>query len=488
MPQIIFVVNNPARWNFDIPGVQIVSAHSYLTKPEYSSLRNSRIFNLCRSYSYQRMGYYVSLLAEARNHKPIPSISTLQDLKYQSLLRVVSSDLEDLIQKSLGPLTSQEFTLSIYFGRNLAKRYERLSRELYNLFPTPLLRASFHKEGDQWLITNLSPISSKDIPESHRQAVVQFAGEYFKKPGFSTAPKKNNKHSLAILIDPADPTPPSDSKAIERFISAAEHLSISCYTVDKDDYGRIAEYDALFIRQTTAVNNITYRFARRAEAEGMPVIDDPISIVRCTNKVYLAELLQRNEIPAPRTVFIHKDNYQEIPAMLGFPCVLKQPDSAFSLGVVKVDNQESYEQTVIALLDKSEMLIGQEYMVTDYDWRIGILDRKPFYACKYFMARNHWQIYNNAVKGDKGFMGGFKTFPVEIAPSRVVKAALKAANLIGSSLYGVDLKEIDGKPYVIEINDNPSIESGVEDAVLRKGLYERLAESFLRRIEISKET
>ena len=116
--------------------VDVVDAWDYLTQPKYSDLRNVRIVNLCRSYKYQTTGFYVSLLAEARGHKPLPSIQTLQDLRSQSIIRVVSDDLDEEIEKSLGPLVSDEFTLSIYFGRNVAKLRRRLVAG-----PVPLLRA-----------------------------------------------------------------------------------------------------------------------------------------------------------------------------------------------------------------------------------------------------------------------------------------------------------------------------------------------------------
>lgn len=57
---------------------------------------------------------------------------------------------------------------------------------------------------------------------------------------------------------------------------------------------------------------------------------------------------------------------------------------------------------------------------------------------------------------------------------------------MGDGLYGVDLKEINGKVYVIEVNDNPNIDSGVEDLVLGKELYRKLARSFYTRIEMSR--
>ena len=76
--------------------------------------------------------------------------------------------------------------------------------------------------------------------------------------------------------------------------------------IDKNDYGRLAEFDALFIRETTSVNHHTYSFARRAVAKKMVVVDDPESIFKCTNKVFLAEILERNRILIPKTLIIHK--------------------------------------------------------------------------------------------------------------------------------------------------------------------------------------
>ncbi len=79
--------------------------------------------------------------------------------------------------------------------------------------------------------------------------------------------------------------------------------------------------------------------------------------------------------------------------------------------------------------------------------------------------------------------GKVETIPVEHVPTKVLRAALKAANLIGDGLYGVDLKQAGGKVFVMEVNDNPNIESGVEDQVLKEEIYLRIMRVFLRRIE-----
>ena len=70
-----------------------------------------------------------------------------------------------------------------------------------------------------------------------------------------------------------------------------------------------------------------------------------------------------------------------------------------------------------------------------------------------------------------------------MAPREVVRQALKAANLIGDGLYGVDVKQVGKQCYIIEVNDNPTIEAGDEDDMLKDELYRRIMDVFLRRIE-----
>lgn len=483
--QTIVVVNNPKDWNINVPNVELVSAKAYLTNREYLDARNVRVYNLCRSYRYQSTGYYVSLLAAARGHRVIPSITTIQDIKSQTMIRLLSDDIDALTQKNLAKLKSKDFVLSIYFGKNIAKQYDKLSRQLYNLFQAPFLRANFVNNNKRWILQNISPIPINEIPESHKSYMEEFAQEYFTKKRMTAVKKNSGVYDLAILVNPEEKVPPSNKKALRAFIKAAQTVGFSVETITRDDFSRIAEFDGLFIRETTAVNHHTYRFARRAFAEGLIVLDDPDSIVKCTNKVYLTELLNKAKIPNPKTMIINKDNRDCIEKDIGLPCVLKQPDSAFSQGVIKACNKEELQQAIDDFLSRSELIIAQEYMPTDFDWRIGILDKQPLFACKYYMAKSHWQIYNwHAKKGDS--TGTFDTLPLSEVPEKVVKTAVKAANLIGDGLYGVDLKQHGDNVYVIEINDNPSIDHGVEDLVLKDELYSILANAFLTRIQQKK--
>lgn len=485
MRQLI-VVSRPEDWPLSIDGVERITAREYLTDPAWLERRATRVYNLCRSYSYQSNGYYVSLLAAARGHKPLPSVSTMLDFRASNLLRLATAELGRLIDRSLASLQSDQFTLSVYFGRNLARRHDRLARALFNLFPAPLLQARFQRGRDGWVLRRLSPIGFADIPAAHLDFVTESAQRYFsgQRPRWNTRKSNQSRFDLAILVNNTEPNPPSDPRALELFRRAGESVGFHVEFLEPDEIGRLAEFDALFIRETTAVNHHSYRFSRRAAAEGLVVIDDPDSILKCTNKVYLAELLQRHGIPAPRTLLVHRDNVAEIEATLGLPVVLKQPDSAFSAGVKRVESADRLKADVDALLAGSDMVVAQEYLPTAFDWRVGVLDGRAFYVCRYHMARGHWQIIHR--EGDRIREGLADTLAVDDAPPKVVTTAVKAAGLIGNGLYGVDLKEVDGRVLVIEINDNPSIDSGCEDVVLKNELYRQIMQVFLKRVTARK--
>ncbi len=478
----IVVVNKPKDWNLHIPDVEVVSAKAYLTDSRYAEISDARVYNLCQSYRYQGMGYYVSLLAEARGHRSFPNITTIQDLKSQSIIRIISDELDQLIQRSFSRIKSGSVELNIYFGKNPTKKYENLSKQLYNLFPSPFLRTQFICEDDKWELQNIVPLPMNQIPEHHKPFVLDYARGYFSRKRIRAKSVSRPTYDLAILLNPDEKNPPSDKKAIKYFIDAAEDHGMRAKMISKTDYSRIPEFDALFIRETTAMNHHTYRFARRALAENLVVVDDPYSIVKCTNKVYMAELLRKANIPTPKSVIVHKGNTEELIHLLGLPCVLKQPDGSFSNGVVKVSDDVALEDELERLFNQSDLVIAQEFVPTDFDWRIGVLNKKPLYACKYFMAKDHWQIYDWR-SGRRVKDGDHEGIPIDKVPSKILKIAVRAAGLFGDGFYGVDIKQSGNKIMVIEVNDNPSIDYGVEDLILKDNLYAEIMKYFVQKIK-----
>src|SRR5690606_36148795 len=125
----------------------------------------------------------------------------------------------------------------------------------------------------------------------------------------------------------------------------------------------------------------------------------------------------------------------------------------FSEGVFRADTREALASGLQRLLARSDLVVVQSFLPTEYDWRVGVLDREPLYVCRYYMARGHWQIYQHG-NTKRAKEGESETLPVEQAPREVVELALKAANAIGDGFYGVDVKTVNGHCVLIEVNDN----------------------------------
>ncbi len=338
---------------------------------------------------------------------------------------------------------------------------------------------------EQWGIEALKPLTLKQLQGAQEDAFARALEQFNARVWRNPRRRRSDRYELAMLVNEEEVLPPSNKMALKRFVRAGRQLGIKVDLVGRDAYTRLGEYDGLFIRETTALDHHTYQFARKAEQEGMVVMDDPGSILRCTNKIYLAELMQANNVPVPPTAFVFSDDDAQIDSLiaeLNLPMVLKIPDGSFSRGISKVATREALTEALRGYLKQSSVVLAQAFMYTDYDWRIGVLNHRPLFACQYFMSKGHWQIYHHQSSG-KTASGNSRTLPVQEVPPKVLKAALKAAKLMGNGLYGVDLKQSGEEVVVIEVNDNPNIDAGVEDAWLGEDLYRQVMLEFLRRLE-----
>jgi glutathione synthase/RimK-type ligase-like ATP-grasp enzyme len=464
----------------------IVRDRDFITKPEEFPPRADKVkvINLCADYSYLGYGYYCSLLAEARKQRVIPSVRTLLELRDRSLYRHALPELDEVLRqrmKKIASPTLSRFALDVYFGRADDERFAEFGRRVFDRFRCPILRVEIAAEG-RWHINRIRPLSfgelSLDQQERFHGALDEYASAIWRLPKTAMVPK----YTLAVLHDPNEEMPPSSPRTLQKLMRVGEQMGVKVELVERKDYAELAEYDALFIRETTAIDHHTFRFARKAESEGMPVIDDPDSILRCCNKVFLAELCMANRIPIPRTLIIDRGTVDSVEREIGYPAVLKIPDGSFSRGVVKVENREQLRQRSAALLKESDVIIAQQYIYTPFDWRVGVLRGEPLYVCQYMMSRGHWQIVKHGTDG-RVEEGSANTVAVQDAPQNVVALAVRVANLVGEGFYGVDIKETSDGLYVMEVNDNPSIDTGYEDRVLKDELYRRIIQEFIRRLE-----
>lgn len=483
MPQHIVIVDRKRDFPWPAPDRLIILARDYLINADWASQPAVHVINLCRDYSYLSLGYYSSLLAEARGHKVIPSTEVMLDLHWKRLLRIALPEINELLKRTFkaAPEEQPPFTVDIFFRIPDDPRLAEVARRAFELFRSPILSLNIRYRNG-WKIHSVGTKSVKELRPEQQAPFLDALDRFTLTAWRDRRTIRQSRYTIAVLHDPLEQMPPSNAQSLKKFQRAGAKLGVEVALITRHDYTRLPQFDALLIRETTSLDHYTYRFAKKAVAEGMPVIDDPRSILRCTNKIYLAELLRINRVPTPKTLVVERRGVKRAAKELGFPLVIKIPDGSFSRGVFKALNPEDLLAASEYVLKDSDLAIVQEFLPTEFDWRIGILDRKPLYACQYYMAKGHWQIIKHGRNG-RTVSGRFRTFDLSEVPAAVIDVALHGASLIGDGLYGVDVKETPRGAYVIEINDNPNIDAGVEDAVLKDALYKAILGSLISRLE-----
>lgn len=474
-----------------------VTAETYLAGEAGSTEAGLSVINLCPADRYLSEGYYVSLLADARGHAVLPNVDTLEALaNVPAALRLLEdagiptfhgsgADRRRTLTR-LAALGGPEIVDTVtVFGRTDHRAVGRLAARVHRRFPVPVCQMSFARIDDTWRLFHLAPVPLSRVDAAQRKELAE-AIESGKLGLNGPTPKPVAvRASLAVLWEANDPFKPSEDDTLTRLERVAEKQGVRVQRIGLNDLERVAEHDALFIRCLTGPDLPSFRFAQRAESLGMPVIDSTHSILRCGNKVYLSELLSRAKVPTPRTAtVVTGSDYDEVVAEVGSPFVLKVPDGSFSTAVFKIPTQAAWDRTVPGLLAGSPLLIAQAWTPTDFDWRIGVLDGRPLYACRYWMVPGHWQI-RRAAQNAAGAVkdGRVEGVPLESVPAAVKRVACRAARLIGDGLYGIDAKEVDGSAVVIEVNDNPDIHLDYEDQAEGDWVYEELVAWFVKRID-----
>ena len=268
---------------------------------------------------------------------------------------------------------------------------------------------------------------------------------------------------LGIFVDRKTLSNAEQLTALIRCRDVAEGMGHHVDFIFPVDISKIPLMDALFIRARTDPMNVTYVAARIAEFNGMPVIDDPRSIQICSDKVNMYSHFIKNRISLPKTIFLSKNDLtvERVTQMfdeLGSPLIVKEPSTSFSLRVEKVDDIATFFKVARRFIKLSDWIVVQQFIQSRYDWRVGVLDGKLLYACKYTIPSDTFKI-QASVNGHLVYCGVESVKPDQVPP-HVIRLGIEAANAIGRGLYGVDIKNADGDAYVIEVNDNPSIESG----------------------------
>ena len=228
-------------------------------------------------------------------------------------------------------------------------------------------------------------------------------------------------------------------------------------SVDVLHKGRHFTHDAVIPRIGHSITQHGVAVLRHIEQLGIWTANTGQGILQSRDKLNASQILARNRIPVPITVYVRDviDVEQAIETVGGLPVVVKVTQGTQGDGVFLRHTAFEVRNLVQGLLMTGKSVLVQEYIAESHGKDIRALvvgDRVV--ACMRRRARGREFRSNYHLNGT--------VEKVEL-PAGYAEAACRAARLLGLNIAGVDLLEGKNGPLVLEVNSSPGLE-GIEKA------------------------
>tara|TARA_B100001057_G_scaffold416590_1_gene434714 strand:- start:17185 stop:18633 length:1449 start_codon:yes stop_codon:yes gene_type:complete len=190
---------------------------------------------------------------------------------------------------------------------------------------------------------------------------------------------------------------------------------------------------------------------------GFLVVNDLDSMLVCDNKMSNALMMERNNIPIPKTSIISNEkSIEDAHKRIGgkFPVIIKTLKGTQGVGVMKVDSMSSLTGVCQGLWKYEADLLLQEYKEMKSDIRTLVIGGKILASAERIREKDNKDFRNNVHLGAS-------TVPYSLSKKEI--AVIKAAARASGAMYcGVDHAMVQGKPYILEVNGSPGIRSHFE--------------------------
>jgi len=230
------------------------------------------------------------------------------------------------------------------------------------------------------------------------------------------------------------------------------HYSFEELSADVGEPHPLEEYDAVLARAMPggSLSQIIFRMDVLLELErrGVRIFNPPRTIEASVDKYLTLCLLQRHDIPVPRTMVSQtmESALQQFAQFTG-NVVVKPIFGSMGRGLSRIRSVAEAEVCFAEQLQKGEVIYQQEFIEHGgTDLRLLVIGDEVLAMKR--INPDHW--ITNIAQG----ASGHRHHPSE----NEIELARRAAAAVGASIAGVDLvyDSLTGKPYVLEINSAPS--------------------------------
>lgn len=219
----------------------------------------------------------------------------------------------------------------------------------------------------------------------------------------------------------------------------------------------LKSFDAVIPRIGASVTHYGTAVLRQFEMMGVYPLNESVAIGRSRDKLRSLQLLSRAGIGLPVTAYAHETKQTEdlIEIAGGTPLVIKLIEGTQGVGVVLGETHRSAKSIIEAFRGASVNILIQEFIkeAGSTDIRALVIGGKVIAA-----------MQRTGAEGDfrSNLHRGGSAAPIKITPEER-STAVRAANVLGLNVCGVDMLRSNHGPVVMEVNSSPGLE-GVEKA------------------------
>ncbi len=219
----------------------------------------------------------------------------------------------------------------------------------------------------------------------------------------------------------------------------------------------LTHLDAVIPRIGASISFYGTAVVRQFETIGVFALNSSVAIARARDKLHCLQLLARKGVGLPATGFAHRpDDHQDLIDLVGgAPMIIKLLEGTQGRGVVLAETRKAAQSVIEAFRNLQAHFLVQEFVRESRgtDLRCFVIGDEVIAS---MMRRGRADEFRaNLHRGGTAAL-------VEITETERA-TAIRAAQIIGLSVAGVDILRSDRGPLVLEVNSSPGLR-GIEEA------------------------
>lgn len=219
----------------------------------------------------------------------------------------------------------------------------------------------------------------------------------------------------------------------------------------------LGSFDAVIPRIGPSISQFGTAVVRQFEQTGVFSLNSAQAISTARDKLRTLQLLSRHSLGIPKTAFVsdRAGVKSAIEQVGGAPVVVKLVEGSQGTGVILADTSTIAESIVETLMLGRQNVVVQKFVEESRgrDVRALVVGDRVVAAMQRLAARDEYR--SNVHRG-----GGTRPLSLD---QTTEDAAIRAAQILGLRVAGVDLLESHDGPLISEVNASPGLE-GIEAA------------------------